>query len=98
MILANWLTKHSRPSSAKIGGVYNYRPDVLKLHSPFTRAIRIRAGVEEMAEEGPVLERVVVEREAVGREAVVVEAEARVAQPMIRKWSLCQYRHKSRSP
>ena len=47
-----------------------------------------------MAEEGPVLERVVEEREAVGRGAVVVEVEARVAQPMIRKWSLCQCRHK----
>lgn len=51
---------------------------------PLTCAIRMRAGVEEMAEEGPVLERVVVEWEAEGRGVVVVEAEVRVAQPMIR--------------
>jgi hypothetical protein len=40
----------------------------------------------------------VVEQEALGRGAVVVEAEARVAQPMIRKGSLGQYRHRSCSP
>jgi hypothetical protein len=51
----------------------------------------MRAGVAEMAEAVPV-----VEREALGRGAVVVEAEARVAQPMIRERSLCQHRHGSR--
>ena len=39
----------------------------------------------------------VVEQEALGRGTVVVEAEARVAQPMIRERSLCQHRHGSRS-
>ena len=52
-----------------------------------------RAGVEEMVEAVPV-----VEQEALGRGAVVVEAEARVAQPMIRERSLGQYRHRSCSP
>jgi hypothetical protein len=51
----------------------------------------MRAGVEEMVEAAPV-----VEREALGRGAVVVEVEARVVQPMIRERSLCQNRHGSR--
>jgi hypothetical protein len=35
---------------------------------------------------------------ALGRGAVVVEAEARVAQPVIREGALCQNRHGSRQP
>jgi hypothetical protein len=70
-----------------------YRPDVLRFPSPVTRSITTRVGVEEMVEAVPV-----VEREALGRGAVVVEAEARVAQPMIREGSLCQNRHGSRQP
>jgi hypothetical protein len=53
----------------------------------------VRAGVEERVEAVPV-----VEREALGRGAVVVEAEARVAQPVIRERSLGQYRHRSCTP
>ena len=53
----------------------------------------MRVGVAEMVEAVPV-----VEQEALGRGAVVVEAEARVAQPMIRERSLGRYRHGSRSP
>jgi len=44
----------------------------------------------------------VVEQEALGRGAVVVEAEARVVQPMIRAMirdgAWCQHRHRSCSP
>ena len=65
----------------------------LALPSPFPRSITRRAGVAEMVEAVPV-----VEREALGRGAVVVEAEARVAQPMIREGSLCQHRHRSCLP
>jgi hypothetical protein len=56
-----------------------YHPDVLRLPSPVTRSITMRAGVEEMVEAVPV-----VEREAMGLGVVVVEAAARVALPMIR--------------
>jgi hypothetical protein len=80
-------TVHERSRS----GLYD--PDALRRPSPVTRSITRRAGVAEMVEAVPV-----VEQEALGRGAVVVEAEARVAQPMIRKGSLGQYRHRSCSP
>ena len=66
-------------------------PDVLRRPFPVTYSITRRAGVAEMVEAVPV-----VEREALGRGVVVVEAEARAAQPMIREGSLCQHRHGSR--
>jgi hypothetical protein len=53
----------------------------------------MRAEVEEMVEAVPG-----VGREDLGQEAVVVEAEARVAQPIICEGSLYQYRRGSCSP
>jgi len=76
----------------------HYSQGVSSSHSPFIRPIRMRPGGEGMAEEGLVLERVVAEWEAEGRGVVVVEGEVRVAQPMIREWSLWQSRYKSCSP
>jgi len=66
-------------------------PDALRRPFPVTCSITRRVGVAEMVEVVPV-----VEQEALGRGAVVVEAEARVAQPMIREGSWCQNRHRSR--
>lgn len=51
----------------------------------------MRAKVEETVEAVPG-----VGREDLAQEAVVVEAEARVARPMICEGSWCQYKHGSR--
>jgi hypothetical protein len=81
-----------RPLRA-VGSAARPLPRCVETSLPVTGSITRRAGVAEMVEAVPV-----VEQEALGRGAVVLEAEARVAQPMIREASWCQTRHGSRSP
>jgi hypothetical protein len=55
---ATIVADRSRAERSRVHFMRNlYHPDVLRLPSPFTRSITMRAGVEEMVEAVPVVER-----------------------------------------